>query len=106
MKQNILTTLSRLNYPLNLLVLLTALSCCGLNFGLVRDFEISNKEVCIYSDESQKLQCTDLSQSKEHQSYSRDIRGGDVVTNSTDFVQGVNETVDLIKELKECGAGL
>ena len=88
--------------PLNcLLISLTLLvGCKGLE-----DVEIAKKEVCVYSDESDRLQCTDRSLPEPQQEYSREIEGGDIVTNHDDFIQGINEVIQLKEELKRCQGG-
>ena len=87
----------------------TIVSCGGhfkKSLATEMDIEISNKEVCVYSDESESLQCSDRSLPDGQQSYSRGLETGDIVTNGEDFIQGVNESIELMKKLRACKASL
>ena len=81
---------------LNLTILIV--SCDSL---ATKSIHLTPKEVCVVSDQSDHLQCA-----FEGKAYNREIKGGDIVTNYVDYIQGVNEIADLIKELKTCRAGL
>ena len=55
---------------------------------------------------SGKLDCTDLDLEPHHQNYQREIHGGNIVTNESDFAEGLRETENLIEALKQCQAKL
>ena len=100
--------MNHLKLPTILLALLTA-SCGGQlknSIATEMDVEITNKEVCVYSNESDTLQCSNRSLPEGEQNYSRDFETGDIVTNGEGFIQGVNESIELLKQLRACKAQL
>ena len=95
MRKNFLMMLIQVSWPLTSLGLLA-----GCNTLSNTTIQLEDKEVCVYSNESEMLRCA-----YEDKNYVREIKGGDIVTNHVDYIRGVNELVDLIKKLKECQSG-
>ena len=71
-----------------------------------KDRYTTDKEICVFVDQDQPMACSNMSLSPDRQTYSREIRNGDIVTNAYDFTTSVSELIDLVGDLKACEAGL
>lgn len=87
-----------------LIVCLALAASCSWHYGNLKERYTTDKEVCV-ADDAQILHCNNKSLPDNKRTYTRHLNAGDVVTNGDDAVTAVQETVDMIIELKKCHEG-
>lgn len=80
------------NLLMNLSILTLTYSCAT--------YELSKKEICIYSEEKLRLVCKDSRNEIGKQHYERELQESDIVTNYRDYLTRQREISDILYKLR------